>query len=306
MKKILIIFSLFVFVSTLFAESEYDKIISEGRKYIFKDNKKALEIFEKAKKTDPLFPLAYIFIGIIKYHDDNINDAGLEFKKGVSLTKDKEVKDSYIKSIDELTSKFKSDEEFNLFKEGFSLNENKQSKKAIEVLLKAININPNNSKLYYELAYAYTDLKDVKNAIYYLDKGRNINPVNDKILNELQYCYTQLKNQDKINEIVMDRVMIGGNERSIYHELGFAYANNKEYDKSVAIYEKLLNKYPDYYISYYTLGSIYLTGLKNKEKAKYNFEKFLNNVDKMNDFNIKGYNKEDLIKSTKKMIKECN
>lgn len=306
MKKCLIVICLFLFLHKLFPESEYDKIIKEGGKYIFKDNKKALEIFEKAKKTEPLFPPAYIFIGMIKYNEGKINESGMEFKKAISLCETQEDKDIFIKSIEEITSTFKTDKEFSLFDQGYNLIENNQPKKAIKVLLEAIEINPDNYKLYYEIAYAYIELKDIKNAVYYLEKGRNINPVNDKILNELQYCYTHLKLQDKVNEIVIDRVMIGADERIIYHELGFFYANNNQYELSVATFEKLLQKYPDYYISYYTLGSIYLNSLNNKEKAKYNLEIFLKNIDKIKELNARGVDIEELKKDALKMIKECN
>ncbi|HOJ50000.1 MAG TPA: tetratricopeptide repeat protein [Spirochaetota bacterium] len=283
---------------------EYNNLISQGIELFKKyEDDKALELFEKAKFINPILPIAYFGSGMVYYAKKNISKAGIEFKKYVFLATSENQKKDFIRNVYQATAKNSNDEEKTLFNEAYNLIEEKKPEEAIEKLKKAIEINPYNARLYYEIGYAYIDVNDLFNAILMLEKGREINPVYEPTLKELLYCYIKLNIDYKIKEIGNDLELIGEDKQYLYRELSSYFYRTKQHELAIYMFEKLIKIVPETYLAYFFIGNSYYN-INNKQKAKENLNIFIQNINKIPD--SPGLDKNILRKNAEDIIKKCN
>jgi len=123
-------------------------------------------------------------------------------------------------------------------------------KNDIELLLKGLNNEPNNTRYYFYLANSYRAIRDYKNAIKYYQKRISLNNWDEEIYYSL-YSVALCKEKMNLNfedEIIYDylRAFNFRNTRlEALYRIVYFFRNKKQYDKAFA-YGMLgyLNKYP--------------------------------------------------------------
>lgn len=282
---------------------EYEVLLQNARLVLEQNPLKALEILNQAKQINANAPKAYLFSGLAFYQLGESRQAGLEFQSALEFSSIEE-KIKQINIIDTATTVFKSEKEQQLFKEAYDAIETGKPKKATQLLNKAIKMNPHNVRLYYEIGYAYIEGIDFGEAITYLEKGRAINPAYRYILNELKYAYAEMGDIQRLKEVIDDLLQYYGEDPVLYQELSYAFYQNQMVELAIETLEMNLRKFPDYYISYYSLGQIHFLN-KDYSKAEEMLIVFLNNV---SEDDLKGYNGsvEDYKQKAQDMIDRCN
>jgi tetratricopeptide (TPR) repeat protein len=268
------------------------------------DPSKALDLLDKAKKLQPNRPNAYINSGLILYQNEKVKKAGQEFKKGLDLVTEADQRKDVIAFIDKVTLAFKSEEEYNLFKQAYDLIEKGYSATAIENLKKASKLNPGNAQLYYEMGYAYIEIKDLKNAASILEEGRSINPSSHKILKELVYVYSDIGKSDRLQDVIRDMIKYYGDDPALLHELAYSYEQDKKRDLAISTLEKNISKFPKYYHSYYFLGTLYFKQ-KNYKQATAVLEAYVANMKREDFAKINsGASYDEIMARAKKLLEE--
>ena len=283
-------------------DGEYEILLQNAQLEQEQNPLKALEILNQAKEINPQAPEAYLNSGLVLYQIGESGQAGLEFQSALEFSIPEE-KIKQINIIDTTTTVFKSEKEQQLFEEAYNTIENGKAKKATQLLSKALKMNPQNVRLYYEIGYAYIEGNDFIKAISYLEKGREINPAYRFILNELKYAYAEIGDIQRLKDVISDILQYYGEDPLLYQELSFAYYQNQLVELAIETLEQNLLKFPEYYISYYSLGQIHFLN-ENYSKAKELLVVFLNNISE-NDF--KGYSGslEDYKQKARDMITLC-
>ncbi len=96
---------------------------------------------------------------------------------------------------------FKTDEALQLRRKGIQLIESKLYTKAILIYNEALNIEPDNALLYFDLSQCYANLNDLEYAISFLDSAIMFNNRIDEFYsNRGLYYYKIKKNQEAIND----------------------------------------------------------------------------------------------------------
>ncbi len=245
---------------------EYEALLEKAGAESDDNPKSIIAILNKAKELNPKNPQAYFLAGNLYYKMGDTKKAGAEYQEALNLSSVREKK-KYISRLNATTTFFKSQKESDLLKKGYDAIETDKPKEAIKILNKALKLNPANVRIYYEMGYAYIELNDVSKAITYLEKGRAIHPAYNYILNELKYAYSEQGDIVRLKMVVDDLLKYYGETPELYQELGFAYYSNDMVDMAIDSLETNIQKFPDYYISYYSLGQIYYL-TKNYSRAK--------------------------------------
>jgi len=307
MRKRLFLSALIILAaSTSFAQDDYTQLIEEAKRTLIADPKHAEQLLGRARQIRPAEPLTYVLIGTLRYEQGALAEASREFKRSIELCSTQDQKRFCVSTTEVITQSFRNEKEVELFQQASQNIKQKRSKEAVPLLESALKINPKNSKLYYEIGYAYVELKDYNKAIHYLEKGRNINPLHRKTLAELRYCYSEVGDFDGLRQVIFDIALIYGESFDLYHELGFAYAKAGKADSAIAVFENLLEKFPDSYLSRYTLGRIYFFDKKDKKRAKELLEAFLESArEKRLDVNA-GITLDQMVEEATKIVKECS
>ena len=298
-----ILFTLFLLPLAAFAD-DYSDLLEKANSVYKTDPSAALGLLEQAKKLQPGRPNAYINSGLILHQSGKAKKAGQEFRKGLDLVTDDGQRKDVISIIDKVTYSFKSEEEYNLFKQSYDLVDKGYSAAAIDTLKKALGLNPGNAQIYYEMGYAYIEVKDLKNAASILEDGRSINPSSHKILKELVYVYSDTGKSDRLQEVIRDMIKYYGDDPALLHELAYAYEQDKKRDMAVATLEKNIAKFPKYYHSYYFLGSLYYKQ-KNYKQATEVLEAYVANM-KLEEFAKinSGATYDEIMARAKQMLEE--
>jgi uncharacterized protein HemY len=305
MKKIItiILSALFLLPLTAYAD-EYNDILEKANSTYKSDPSGAIDLLEKAKKLQPNRPNAYINSGLILYQNDKQKKAGQEFRKGLDLVTVDDQRKDVISLIDKLTLSFKTEEEYNLFKQAYDLIEKGYSGAAIDTLKKANKLNPGNVQIYYEMGYAYIELKDFKNAASSLEDGRSINPSSRKILKELVFVYSDIGKPEKLQDVIRDLIKYYGDDPALMHELAYSYDRDNKRDLAIETLEKNILKFPTYYHSYYFLGSLYYKQKKYKRATEL-LEAYVANMKREDFARINtGASYEEIMAKSKQMLEE--
>ena len=279
-KRTLSILLTIILIPAFLAAESYQAQIEKSMKLMKTDPEKARGILNSAIESHPDLGPAYILKGYLYLARDNEPvKAGIEFKRGIILVKDVEEKKTYLNLVEKLTSGFNSRDELMLYKKAHQAVEKNRPSEAVGYIKKALKSNKSNYRLYYEMGYAHVELNKFKKAIHYFEEGRKINPVSRRLLNELKYSYSHLGNMGKLQEIIVDIKNIYGDNPELNMELAFCQYKQKDTDLAISTLERNIKKFPDYYLSYYTLAQMYHKE-KNCNKARELLKVFLDNVDR--------------------------
>lgn len=174
---------------------------------------------------------------------------------------EKSRKDNTIRELkDEISSlqKEKSGQVSRLQKENKDIESDlKQAQKEI------IQLKEQKSKSDKEFEGLSSELKGYK--VNYASAQKKNKALEEEIKN-MPKKFTELARQNK--------VLIKGNSQ-MHYNLGVFYTKNKEYDRAVAEFEKVIEIAPDDAYAHFNLGYIYAEYLVNRKKAIENFRHYL-------------------------------
>ena len=136
----------------------------------------------------------------------------------------------------------------------------KNYSKALELLLKANELDPNNSKILNNLAMAYYLKKQSQTAINLLKKSIDINPKNSDARNNLAGIYYDTKNYESAKKqyLLVEKDLIYPHQYRTYYNLSLIEERNRNFPKMLHYLNKSKNERDDYCPTHIKLGKYYL------------------------------------------------
>jgi tetratricopeptide (TPR) repeat protein len=239
------------------------------------DHQAALRILEDARMLVPDEPMGHVLTGVVMSSAGQTTAAAVEFKRGIELAHDPDIRKQLLEIVEKTTSSPRSREEAGLYKGAFTYIEAKQPDLAVPLLRNAVALNPRNARTRYELGYALVELGRIDEAIVEFEEARRINPVSEKILIELQYCYGERNRYREMTGLIADRILVEGENARLLHDLGFNYAADGNVDLAISTLEQNLRRFPDFFLSHFSLGQLYCDKRKDKTAGQAHFDAFI-------------------------------
>nr|WP_267508025.1 tetratricopeptide repeat protein [Borreliella afzelii] len=214
-------------------------------------NKQAIESFEKAIQIDKNYDTAYYQKGIAEEKTGDMQQAFVSFKNAYNLNK----KLNYaLKAgiVSNNLGNFKKSEEylrfFNdnvkkpneiaIYNLSIAKFENNKLEESLEIINKAINLNPEKSEYLYLKASINLKNGNYQNAIPLYNLVIEKNPENISAYINLAKAYE--KSGNKTQAISTLEKIINKNNKLALNNLGILYKNQKNYQKAIEIFEKAI------------------------------------------------------------------
>nr|WP_267579503.1 tetratricopeptide repeat protein [Borreliella afzelii] len=214
-------------------------------------NKQAIESFEKAIQIDKNYDIAYYQKGIAEEKTGDMQQAFVSFKNAYDLNK----KLNYaLKAgiVSNNLGNFKKSEEylrfFNdnvkkpneiaIYNLSIAKFENNKLEESLEIINKAINLNPEKSEYLYLKASINLKNGNYQNAIPLYNLVIEKNPENISAYINLAKAYE--KSGNKTQAISTLEKIINKNNKLALNNLGILYKNQKNYQKAIEIFEKAI------------------------------------------------------------------
>ncbi|WKC99649.1 tetratricopeptide repeat protein [Borreliella bissettiae] len=214
-------------------------------------NKKAIESFEKAIQIDKNYGTAYYQKGIAEEKNGDMQQAFASFKNAYNLDK----KPNYalkagivsnnlgnFKQSEEYLNFFnanaKKPNEIAIYNLSISKFENNKLEESLEIINKAIDLNPEKSEYLYLKASINLKKGNYQNAISLYNLVIEKNPENTSAYINLAKAYE--KSGNKSQAISTLEKIINKNNKLALNNLGILYKKEKNYQKAIEIFEKAI------------------------------------------------------------------
>lgn len=161
-----------------------------------------------------------------------------------------------------------------VLRKAYELFQQGQYEEAAKVYKEAIDKDPENPTLYYNLGIAYMRLDKPDEAIQAFKKMIEIQPDSFSALKNLGELYAKEKYYEEASKYFSLAVNISSDDPEAYFNLGVSLMNCGDYPGAMEAFQRSINCQRNYAASYYQLGLLYVN--QNKlEEAVAAFEKFL-------------------------------
>jgi tetratricopeptide (TPR) repeat protein len=201
-----------------------DPANSQARFYLatvnaeIKDQRRAIEEFSKISPDAP------------SYVDARVQMAFLHQKRG-------EV-DLAIRRVEEGLAIRRDDKDL-LAILGALLREKKDSAKAIQVLTRLVETDPNNDQHYFNLGAAYDEAKNKEKSMQFMRRAIELNAKNAAALNYLGYTLAEMGIQlDEAEQLILNALKLQPDDGYYIDSLGWVYFQKGQYDKAVLELER--------------------------------------------------------------------
>ncbi|APQ15346.1 hypothetical protein BLA33_03245 [Borreliella garinii] len=214
-------------------------------------NKKAVESFEKAIQIDKNYDTAYYQKGIAEEKNGNMQQAFTSFKNAYNIDKklnyalkagivsnnlgNFKESEEYLGFFNDNTKKPNEIAIYNLSIAKF---ENNKLEESLEIINKAINLNPEKSEYLYLKASINLKKENYPNAISLYSSVIEKNPENTSAYINLAKAYE--KSGNKAQAISTLEKIINKNNKLALNNLGILYKQQKNYQKAIEIFEKAI------------------------------------------------------------------
>ncbi len=158
----------------------------------------------------------------------------------------------------------------------------RMDEKAVGYLKKAIQTLPYDYQSRNNLGIVYGNLGEPGKALNELMTAIWLNPDDDTIRINLSVFYQRQKEYKKSEEILRYLLSKNPKNANLYFRLGLLYKEMGQYDAAISEFKKSSELAPHIINPYEELGNIYLSRLKDREKAKYYYSKGIEAVPKAN------------------------
>ncbi|WP_210381920.1 tetratricopeptide repeat protein, partial [Borreliella garinii] len=214
-------------------------------------NKKAVESFEKAIQIDKNYDTAYYQKGIAEEKNGDMQQAFTSFKNAYNIDKKPNYalkagivsnnlgnfkeSEGYLGFFNDNTKKLNEIAIYNLSIAKF---ENNKLEESLEIINKAINLNPEKSEYLYLKASINLKNENYPNAISLYSSVIEKNPENTSAYINLAKAYE--KSGNKAQAISTLEKIINKNNKLALNNLGILYKKQKNYQKAIEIFEKAI------------------------------------------------------------------
>ncbi len=146
--------------------------------------------------------------------------------------------------------------------------------RALQQFLKALELNPDDPYLHYDLAYTYNAKGVLDKAEFHLKEAIRLKPDYADAYNYLGVLYFRTGRVDLAIESYEKALsnLLYLNPQKTHFNLGVAYLSRKEYHKAVEQFKEAIKIVPDYAAAYVNLGRAY-EGLDMDHQARRSYEK---------------------------------
>ena len=151
-----------------------------------------------------------------------------------------------------------------------------QTSRALQQFLKALELNPDDPHIHYDLAFTYYRKGILDKAEFHLKEVVRLKPDYSSAYNFLGVIYFRTGRVDlaieSYNKALSNLLYLSPQDARF--NLGMAYLSRREYKKAAEQFELAISIVPDYTAAYNNLGKAY-EGLQDKVKARQAYEKAL-------------------------------
>jgi Tfp pilus assembly protein PilF len=231
---------------------------------------KAEQTLSQAENIEPKLPMAYYMHGILYYNQRDVDNSSEYFTKALQRCNEEEMP-KLISDINSLTSLPDTEEEDELIKKAREAELIQQR----TLLQKALEINNYNSYSSFLLAENYKKSGNESKAMALYKKVIALHPAHKGALTGLSELYKK-SDKELYKKTLKQRMQYFGVKPDIRHLLAILYYDENDVDKAVIMLERNNNDFPDYYLSYYLLGEIYIKQ-KNTDMARQKLVVFSDN-----------------------------
>ena len=144
-----------------------------------------------------------------------------------------------------------------IFSEAGRLFKNGDHEGATKLLTKAIELNPNFDKAYYNRGNAYQHLQQYERAIKDYDKAIHLNSVLSEAYSNRGNAYQHLKQYGRAVQDYTKCIEIKPNDVKAYCNRGNAYGNLEQYAQAIQDYDKAIGFKPNEALFYNNRGIVY-------------------------------------------------
>lgn len=121
----------------------------------------------------------------------------------------------------------------------------KEFEKAEKALLRAVQLDPHSANANYLLGFTYSALGDWEGSIEYLESADQVQANHPEILRCLGWSYFHY-GQKKKGIIVLERALnLAWDDCLILCDLGVCYLNEKNFERAIALFQKVLAIEPE-------------------------------------------------------------
>jgi superkiller protein 3 len=152
------------------------------------------------------------------------------------------------------------------FVKGFNAQESGYYDMAIEQYQKAIELTPEDAKVYIKMGTAFATKEDYEQAIIYFNKALAIYPYSSYAYNNLGNAYAALKNYAQAIYCYQKAIEIDPNEAYAYNNMGNAYSAQEHFVEAIEFYTTAITLFPNFAGAYSNMGTTY-ADLKNFKQA---------------------------------------
>jgi len=152
---------------------------------------------------------------------------------------------------------------------------NLEYKEAVVFYKKALLIEPNHKKVYFNLGVVYLHLEEFYNAIEHFKKALKLDETYVSAYTNLGISYKKIKEYHKAIQCFTKALELSKNQDvDIYYNLGNTLSSIDAYDKAIECFDKVIALQVDYYKAYHAKGLVYNHMMHYKEAYTY-FQKTL-------------------------------
>ncbi len=158
---------------------------------------------------------------------------------------------------------------------GLNFLKKKDFPQALKYLSKVLYIERNSAENQANIATVYANLQNWKKAIIHYKRAISINPELVEVYRNLARVFTKIGQKKEATKYwnkayILSLNLVSDDE---YYELGNSLLKEKETEKAIACYQKVIELNPDYILAYDILGQILVEQDQHKEAIEI-YEKF--------------------------------
>ncbi len=143
---------------------------------------------------------------------------------------------------------------------------------AIEYYNKAIELNPEYTKAYYNRGVVYNNITEYKKAISDYNKAIELNPEDATAYNNRGIAYDDIKDYEKAINDYTKAIELNPENATAYNNRGITYRHIKDYKKAISDYTKAIELNPEHADAYNNRGIAY-KNIKDYERAISDYNK---------------------------------
>jgi FkbM family methyltransferase len=152
---------------------------------------------------------------------------------------------------------------------------NKHYKKALQLFLKALNLNPKNSNIHNSIGMVFEKLGDNEKAMTSYNNAIKLNPNFSKAINNIGVILYKQKKYSESADIFQIALNVDPDYIEVYSNMGAALNKAKKYELSIQSLETAIEKMPNHSGAYTNLGNVYNKLHEYKKAVKYHEQSIL-------------------------------